>query len=194
MLSFAPQSVALDGLEDGRGTASLPSRSIHATSSDDWQLRPVRRIAGIQHWFGPPGRAEQPCPPHKTQSPWQQTRPEGCRTPAWQPNAAGVRDKTPSACPSGDICVRAGDGDTRNLRSRSRRCSLRDLGEVFLRANVWETMHRATAPRISSSLAYGAIAASLTDPNRPANWVRFLAPRSWACGYRLHSKCSKCVR
>jgi len=23
-------------------------------------------------------------------------------------------------------------------------------------------------------------------------WVRFLAPRSWACGYRLHSKCSKC--
>ena len=105
LLSFAPQSVALDGLEDGRGTASLPSRSIHATSSDDWQLRPVRRIAGIQHWFGPPGRAEQPCPPHKTQSPWQQTRLEGCRTPAWQPNAAGVRDETPSACTSGGICV-----------------------------------------------------------------------------------------
>ena len=26
----------------------------------------------------------------------------------------------------------------------------------------------------------------------PARWVRFLAPRPWMCGYRLHSKCSKC--
>ena len=64
---------------------ALPSpRRLQATSARDSQTRPVRKIAGMQHWRGPPGRPEQPCPPHSPHVALQQTWRLGCWTPAVQ--------------------------------------------------------------------------------------------------------------
>ena len=57
---------------------------MQATSARDSQTRPVRKIAGMQHWRGPPGRLEQPCPPHSPHVALQQTWRFGCWTPAVQ--------------------------------------------------------------------------------------------------------------
>ena len=62
----------------------LLPRRLQATSACDSQTRPVRKIAGMQHWRGPPGRLEQPCPPHSPQVALQQTWWVGCTTPAEQ--------------------------------------------------------------------------------------------------------------
>jgi len=51
----------------------LLPRRLQATSACDSQTRPVRKIAGMQHWRGPPGSLEQPCPPHSPQVALQQT-------------------------------------------------------------------------------------------------------------------------
>ena len=57
--------VSLNGL--------LLPRRMQATSARDSQTRPVRKIAGMQHWRGPPGRPEHPCPPHSPHVALQQT-------------------------------------------------------------------------------------------------------------------------
>ena len=62
----------------------LLPRKMQATSARDSQTRPVRKIAGMQHWRGPPGRLEQPCPPHSPHVALQQTWRLGCWTPAVQ--------------------------------------------------------------------------------------------------------------
>ena len=51
----------------------LLPRRLQATSACDSQTRPERKIAGMQHWRDPPGRLEQPCPPHSPQVALQQT-------------------------------------------------------------------------------------------------------------------------
>ena len=62
----------------------LLPRRMQATSARDLQTRPLRKIAGMQHWLGPPGRPEQPCPPHSPHVALQQTWRLGCTTPAEQ--------------------------------------------------------------------------------------------------------------
>jgi len=41
----------------------------------------------------------------------------------------------------------------------------------------------ATAHPPLDARGQGSLARSPIDTNCPANWLRFLAPRSWACGY-----------
>ena len=53
--------------------AAATRRRMQATAARDSQTRPVRKIAGMQHWREPPGRPKQPCPPHSPHVALQQT-------------------------------------------------------------------------------------------------------------------------
>ena len=93
--------------------ASAPPR-MHTTSAGDSQLRLARRIAGMQHWRGPPGRLEQPsaaAAAHPTSRvaadlvSWVQSAGHGVR-------AIGCVERTEVRGPGGRTLPRA-EGDAR---------------------------------------------------------------------------------
>ena len=55
-----------------------------ATSYLDAHCRLDLRMAGMQHWAGPPEAMEQPCPPHSPHEALQHTCPVGCSIPVAQ--------------------------------------------------------------------------------------------------------------